>query len=136
MKQGHRTGWTFVAAATLALAFSWLPSGTPSRPAARGAERGAYRLAAGSRSDPGRSSEARHPGTPARGAVEARRDDGRSRRPAPESRATFAAARRGSWRADRVPAAVGDRHASASAALFHEAHAPPEGLSTVAGSRS
>jgi len=136
MKQGRGIGRAFAAIATLAVALSYLSARPETRLAPRGADHVALRVEDASRRDPRRSSETHRPGTPARGAVEARRDDGRSRRPAPDSRAALGSARWDSWRADRVPAAARDRHAGASAALFHEANAPPEGLSAVAGRHS
>src|SRR4029450_12580629 len=54
------------------------------------------------------------------GAIEVRRDDGRLRRRAPESRATLAAAGTDTWRAGSVPASLRHGHPPASAAPFYE----------------
>jgi hypothetical protein len=67
------------------------------------------------------------------GAIEARRDDNRLRRRAPESRATLAAACADAWTAGSVPATLRDGHPPASAAPFYEANAPPARPAAAAG---
>jgi hypothetical protein len=135
MEQRRRIGRALAATAILGLALSYLVSRPETRLAPPGADHVALRAEGASPRDPERSSETHRPGTPARRDIEARRDDGPSRRPAPDSRAALESVRHGSRRADRVPDAARNQYAAASAALFHEANAPPEGLSAVAGRR-
>jgi len=75
-------------------------------------------------------------GTPGRTAIHARDDLSRARRRLPDSRVPLTGTRGGWWSTARLVPRVVAHAPVGRAAVFYEAHAPPEGDSVVAGRHS